>query len=97
MHRTALTAAMFAAAMSFMTAASAAEDTEDAANPQCERKLVAKGFPNLIASVASMSALRLWAETALDQYGPDYAMWHNAASAAVRCNVVKDSEYTTCV
>jgi len=97
MHRNVLAAAMFAAAMTMTAAAHAAENAEGEAGTKCEPKVVAKGFPSMIASVANISALRLWVEMTEEQYGPEYSMWHNAASPSIRCNLMKDSEYTMCV
>lgn len=63
----------------------------------CERRVVAKGFPNRIETVASLSAVRIWSETAKDRHGPDYAMWHNAGGRSLRCSPVQSSNYIMCV
>ena len=93
MHRNALAAAMLAAAIAVAAHQPAAQADESA----CERRIVAKGFPNKIEAVAGMSAVKLWIEMVRAEHGSDYAMWHNAGSASLRCNLMKDSEYRMCV
>jgi hypothetical protein len=63
----------------------------------CHRRVVAKGFPNKIETVASLSAMRIWSETAKDRHGSDYAMWHNAGGRSLRCSAVQNSKYIMCV
>lgn len=95
MTRFLLRAAVLAAATAASAGATAVQAADDS---NCKRKVVAKGFPNRTETVASLSAVRLWVEATRRKYGPDYSMWHNAASPAVRCNLVDDySGYRMCI
>jgi hypothetical protein len=63
----------------------------------CGRRVVAKGFPNKIKTVANLSALRIWSETVKDKHGADYAMWHNAKGSSIKCSPVQKSDYFMCI
>lgn len=96
MTRQALKVAMLAAAMNVAAAGHAARAADSEA--RCERKVVAKGFPNKVETVAGLSAVRLWVEAVKAKHGADYSMWHNAKAPALRCNLAQDdAEYITCV
>lgn len=93
MHRNALAAATLAAAL----AVAAHQPAAQADEPGCKHRVVAKGFPNKTETVASMSAVKVWIQLVRAKHGSNYAMWHNAGSATLRCNLMKDSEYRMCV
>lgn len=69
----------------------------DAAAAACERRMAAKGFPNRTETVAGLSAMRLWVEAVTEKHGEAYAMWHNAGSAELRCSIVYEPDFMTCV
>ncbi len=82
-------------AASLFTPASAASGSKDKAN--CKKPIAAKGIPNLMESVAGLSALRMWSQTAETKHGAGYSMWHNAGGQAVKCERKGNSDFHVCV
>jgi len=62
---------------------------------ECQKKLTINGLPYKVSTVASLSALRAWAERA-KKYGEEYAMWHNAKSSKIKCKKFPRSDYYMC-
>lgn len=87
-----------AAALIALAAAPSPTQAADATGPQsqCQRRMMAKGFPNRIETVASLSAIRIWTQMAKDKHGAEFAMWHNADGKALKCSPVKNSDYIAC-
>ena len=77
------------------TPASAADKSEEEA--RCERKVSGKGYPNLIKSIASLSALRSWSQRANNMHGADYSMWHNAEGQDMDCEQKANSDFYVCI
>ena len=64
----------------------------------CRKRLVAKGFPSRIETIAGLSAVRAWSETAKATHGASFGMWHNAESSMLKCTPVKESDgYYSCL
>ena len=63
--------------------------------PACHKKISIKGRPHRISSVASLSAVRMWSQTAM-KHGDSYSMWHNAKAAKVSCEKLPRSDYFAC-
>ncbi len=62
----------------------------------CGKQIAVKGFPHTFKSVASLSAVRAWSQTAEERDGADYAMWHNASRQELKCNFIEKSKYIMC-
>ncbi|MFQ5626027.1 MAG: hypothetical protein ACE5FM_05160 [Methyloligellaceae bacterium] len=79
----------------------ALENPDSKSNPatektfECQKKLTINGLPHKLNVVASLSAVRAWAERA-KKYGEEYAMWHNAKSSKVKCEKFPRSDYYMC-
>lgn len=63
---------------------------------QCKKKIAGRGFPNLIETLAGLNAVKVWSETAREKHGADFAMWHNAGGASLKCNKIEKSGYVVC-
>lgn len=63
---------------------------------QCKKKIAGRGFPNLIESLASLNAVKVWSETAREKHGANFAMWHNAGSPSLKCQKIEKSGYVVC-
>lgn len=62
----------------------------------CYKGLKRAGRPHKLSTVASLSAVRQWAQAAM-KYGEDYSMWHNALSSGVKCEKFPRSDYFMCI
>ena len=70
-------------------------ETKAGKTVECQKKLTINGLPHKVSTVASLSALRAWAERA-KKYGEEYAMWHNAKSSKIKCKKFPRSDYYMC-
>jgi len=64
---------------------------------RCEKNVASQGHPNAISAVASLNAVRAWIEFTMARFGADYAMWHNAAGKAVKCQRLPNSSQIKCI
>jgi hypothetical protein len=72
-------------------------ETENATKIACKKKVTVLGRPKLIESVAKLDALRVWHQAVTDEFDKDHAMWHNAKTRALKCNMVgKKRVYYKC-
>lgn len=101
-HSQGLFAALGLIAILLATGASrAAENLASEANPKaentvtCHKTLTVNGLPHKLNVVASLGAVRAWSERA-KKYGEEYAMWHNAKGANIKCKKFPRSEYHMC-
>lgn len=78
-----------------LTPASATDKSEPEA--LCKKGVAAKGYPDLIKSIASLSALRSWSQTVNNKHGSNYSMWHNAKSQAMECEQKENSDFFVCI
>ena len=62
---------------------------------QCHKNLRVKGRSNKISSIATISAVRAWAQKA-KKHGEEYTIWSQAKSTGIKCNRVEDTEYYVC-
>lgn len=62
---------------------------------QCYKKLRVKGRSNKISSIATISAVRAWAQKA-KKYGEEYTIWSEAKNTAIKCNMMEDSNRYLC-
>ncbi|RMF05709.1 MAG: hypothetical protein D6773_04980, partial [Alphaproteobacteria bacterium] len=58
---------------------------------QCEKSVGSQGLPNSFSAIASLNAVRAWIELTKTKYGAGYAMWHNAAGKALKCEPIQHS------
>ena len=84
-----------------MTSSFAAEETKKAEKAEPEtackkRKLTARGRPNRIRVMATMSAIVSWIKRSNKAYGTEYGDWHRALNTKIKCNKVKGSDYHIC-
>lgn len=61
----------------------------------CYKKVGVKGRPHKLNTVASLSAVRQWSESA-KKHGENYAMWHNASGSSIKCEKLPRSDYYSC-
>ena len=61
----------------------------------CYKIISAKGRPHKLNTVASLSAVRQWSQTAT-KHGDSFAMWHNASGGTVKCEKLPRSDYYSC-
>lgn len=62
----------------------------------CHKGIKGTGLPNKLSTIASLSAIRLWTQVAM-KHGENYSMWHNAKSAGVKCEKIKNSDFYRCI
>ena len=70
-------------------------DVKPKKNDGCQKSLTITGRPHKLSTVAALAAVRAWAEQA-KKYGADYAMWHNARGAKIKCEKFPRSDYYMC-
>lgn len=86
---------MLLALIPVSTPASAADKSEEEA--RCEKGISAKGYPHLIKSIATLSALRTWSQRANSKHGSEYSMWHNADTQTMKCEQKENSDFYVCI
>ncbi len=76
---------------------SANKQAESKANqsPACHKRIIIRGRPHRISTVAGLNAIRVWAQEAM-KHGDAYGMWHNARGSSVKCEKLPRSDYYAC-
>lgn len=86
-------ASALSAVLSFPSSPHALENGQD--KPLCFKPASADGTPHRIQSLAQISAVQAWVEQVKKQ-GEEFAMWHNAHSARVKCKKLARSTFYRC-
>lgn len=68
---------------------------EGGGEPDCKEKITRVGRPNMMQTVAGLSAVKAWAEAA-KEIGVDYMSWHKAKQPTVDCKKNDGSRYYIC-